>query len=205
MTGKLAGADLPESIERAAEVLRKGGIIIHPTETLYGFAANALLKNPIRRVDRIKKRGPHESYIVLVKDMDMAVQFGIAFDRTARKLAGRFWPGALTLVLPVSRNAPLIHLAVEGRIALRVSPDRSVRALFDQVQFPLISTSVNRSGHPPLGSPRKIQAVFGKEVDLILERGVISNTRPSTIAGVKDNVASIIRHGLITEEEIHAA
>lgn len=205
MIGKPAGADLPESIQRAAGILRKGGVIIHPTETLYGFAANALLMNPIRRVDRIKKRGPHESYIVLVKDMKMAVQFGIAFDRTARKLAERFWPGPLTLVLPVSRNSPLIHLAVEGCIAPRVSPDKSVSALFGQIQFPLISTSVNRSGSPSLGSPQKIQAVFGREVDLILERGVIRNTRPSTIAEVKNNVARVIRQGLISEEEIHAA
>jgi L-threonylcarbamoyladenylate synthase len=203
MLSKIRNADNPENIKKAADILHKGGLIVHPTETIYGFAANALQINSIRRIDRIKRRSVQETYLVLVKDIKMAGQFHVIFNRIAEKLAGRFWPGPLTLVLPMAKDSRLIHLAFHGTIALRVSSDRFVKALFEHIDFPIISTSVNKSGQLPFNQPLKIESVFRKNVDLILERGAIANTKPSTIVAVKNNSISIIRKGLISENSIY--
>jgi L-threonylcarbamoyladenylate synthase len=203
MINKIRKADTPESISKAADLLRSGGVIIHPTETLYGFAANALIPNAVRRIDDIKQRKFKETYIVLMRDKAMAQNLSIGFDRMAEKLAQRFWPGPLTLVLPIAKDSPLIYLAYLGTLAIRVSPDKFVEKLFRDIDFPIISTSVNKSGTPPLDNVLKMEKLFRRDIDLILERGVISRTVPSTIIAVRNNTVQMIRKGPISEEEIY--
>jgi len=203
MINKLKKADKPENILKAADLLNRGGVIIHPTETLYGFAAGALMAGAIRRVDRIKSRQPGETYLLLIRDIEMAVDYRVRFDRVAEKLARKFWPGPLTLVLPADKKSPLFSLSRNGMVGLRVSPEKTVKELFSHVAFPLISTSVNRSGLPPMNAPRKIEAIFGREVDIILDKGVLTNKKPSTVAAVRNNTVEFIRQGVIPEEEIH--
>jgi L-threonylcarbamoyladenylate synthase len=203
MISKIRKADAAENILKAADLLKKGGIIIHPTETLYGFAANALLADAVRRVDAIKSRRRKATYIVLVKDAAMARQNYLEFDCTAEKLARRFWPGPLTLVLPIGKESPLIRLAARGTLAVRVSSDKFVQHLFRHIGFPIISTSVNRSGRPPLTRPEKMENQFGRKVGLILERGICASSVPSTIIAVRDNIITLIRKGAVTEEDIH--
>jgi len=205
MINKLKKADKPENILKAADLLNKGGIIIHPTETLYGFAGSALMPGAIRRVDRIKGRKPGETYLLLIRDIEMALDYKVRFDRMADKLARKFWPGPLTLVLPVGKESPLFSLSRNGMVGLRVSSERSVVKLFNHIAFPLISTSVNRSGMPPLNAPRKIEAIFGREVDIILDKGVMTNKKPSTVAAVRNNTIELIRLGALPEEELHDA
>lgn len=203
MTSKIRKADAPESAEKAADLLKKGGVIICPTETLYGFSANALIVNAIRHVDTIKERKQGETYILLVKDMAMAKTFLLLFDRTAEKLAERFWPGPLTMVLPVAKESPLIHLASMGTLAVRVSPDKFLTRLFASINFPVISTSVNKSGKPPMTDPSAMEKDFKRDVDLILERGVLASKTPSTIVAIKNNTIQMIRKGVIPEEQIY--
>jgi len=203
MISKIRKADSDENILKAADLLRKGGVIIHPTETIYGFAANALQVNAVRRVDAIKSRQFKETYIVLMRDLAMARKYNVEFDRTAEKLALRFWPGPLTMVLPASKESALIHLASLGTLAIRVSPDKFVEKLFTHIDFPVISTSVNKSGRPPLSSPEKMENQFRREVDLILERGTSVGAVPSTIIAIRNNVISVIRKGAVSEEELY--
>ncbi|OGJ89643.1 MAG: threonylcarbamoyl-AMP synthase [Candidatus Raymondbacteria bacterium RifOxyA12_full_50_37] len=204
MISKIKVANRAETIQRAAELLKKGGVIVHPTETLYGFATNALIINAIKRVDRIKERGLRESYIILVRDIDMARSLQISFDETAVKLADRHWPGPLTLVLPVSRESSLLHLAFNGAIGMRVSPDEFVRKLFTHIDFPIISTSVNISGKPPMNDITKIEAQFYNDIDLFCGRGTLPHRPPSTIATVVNNTIKILRKGAVSEEQVYA-
>lgn len=204
MTSKIRPADLPESILDAAALLRKGDVLIHPTETLYGFAASAAIGSAVRRVDHIKGRKPEESYLLLIRDADMARAHRITFDRTAEKLADRFWPGPLTLVLPAEAGASLSSLGRQGTLAVRVSSDPFVQALFRHIDFPIISTSVNKSGEKPLTDPLLMEARFGRSVDLILSRGVARESPPSTLVAVRDNAMTVLRQGAITEEALYA-
>jgi tRNA threonylcarbamoyl adenosine modification protein (Sua5/YciO/YrdC/YwlC family) len=205
MINKLKKADKPENILKAAALLNKGGVIIHPTETLYGFACSALMAGAIRRVDRIKGRKPGETYLLLIRDIPMALEYKVRFDRMAEKLARKFWPGPLTLVLPVDKGSPLFSLSRNGMVGLRVSSEKTVKELFNHIVFPLISTSVNRSGTPPLNAPRKIEALFGREADIILDKGVMTDKKPSTVAAVRNNAVEFIRLGAIPEKEIRGA
>jgi len=205
MISKLKRADNPVHTRKAADLLKKGGVIIHPTETIYGFTASALQGNAVRRVDRIKGRKSGETYLLLVRDIKMAQELHVLFDRTAAKLAARFWPGPLTLVLPVEKKSLLFSLSRNGTIALRVSSEKSIRDLFELIDFPLISTSVNRSGEEPLRIPEKMESLFAKEVDLILEKGVLPSRKSSTLVAIKNETIDILRPGPITEQELYGA
>jgi L-threonylcarbamoyladenylate synthase len=200
----LLSADEEANVSKAAAVLKNDGVIIHPTETVYGFAANAFSIMAIRRVDQIKKRKAKESFLLLVKSMEMAKNIGVVFDETSTKLASRFWPGPLSLVLPTKKKSAIEHLYVDGTLAIRVSPDPFVKQLFDKIDFPIISTSANISGEPIITTPDKLDSEFKERVDLILTRGVIKGSKPSSIVSVKDNVVSIIREGAIPEGLIYA-
>jgi len=204
MRSKVQGADHPDSIKLAAEILNQGGVIITPTETLYGFTVNALMQNAIHRIDTLKDRKFKETYILLMRNREMAqTQYQIIFDRLAEKLANRFWPGPLTMVLPVEKESPLIHLASMGTLAIRVSPDPFIQALFRTIDFPIVSTSVNKSGKTPHTDPQRMEKEFGDEVDMIFERGIALKKEPSTLVAITDNVMTILRPGAITEEELY--
>ncbi|MFH0920397.1 MAG: L-threonylcarbamoyladenylate synthase [Fibrobacterota bacterium] len=203
MTHKTCKADDPACVQHAAEILRKGGVIIHPTETLYGFAANALIPSALRRVDAIKRRRAQDTYLVLLKDRAMAEDLQLTFERLADKLAARFWPGPLTLLLPVERTSPLNPLAVQGLVAVRVSPDPFVSALFGHIDFPVISTSVNTSGTSPLLDPVKIAAQFQGSVEMIFERGTYRSSVPSTLVSCVNNTLTLVRKGAISEEDLY--
>jgi len=203
MISKVRKADSPENILKAADLLGKGGIIICPTETIYGFAANALIANAVRHIDTIKKRRAGETYIILMKDIEMAKRFNLEFDLTSEKLAKRFWPGPLTMVLPIAKESSLIHLAHMGTLAIRISSDLFLEKLFEKIDFPIISTSVNLSGKPPIESPARMEDLFRREVDMILERGLIRGKLPSTIIAIKNETITMIRKGAIPENKIY--
>lgn len=203
MNSKLIEAGSADGAAIAAKILRGEGIIIHPTETVYGFAANAFSLMAIRRVELAKRRKSKDSFILLVKDIDMACSLGVKFDKTAEKLAARFWPGPLTMVLPVSKTQKLNHLCHNNSLAIRVSPDPFVVSLFSLIDFPIISTSANVSGEAVLKTPEKLLEVFENNVDMVFGRGLIHAGKPSTIIAVYDNEVSIIREGVIQGKEIY--
>ncbi|MBL8026995.1 MAG: threonylcarbamoyl-AMP synthase [Fibrobacteres bacterium] len=201
---RMLPADNPDSIAAAVTALKNEGVIIHPTETVYGFAANAYSLIAIRRVDKIKKRKAKDSFLLLVRDMGMAKSLGLKFDLTALKLAERFWPGPLTIILPAEREGALSHLYSDFSLAVRVSPDPFIKALFKHIDFPIISTSANISGEQVITYPEKLQSEFGEQADLILTRGTIRGNKPSTIIHVANDIIKIVREGAISESEIYA-
>jgi L-threonylcarbamoyladenylate synthase len=177
----------------AATVLKRDGVIIHPTETIYGIGGNGLRKRVHSRINRIKKRASGKHFIVLVKNLKMIRELGLCINRTTLALARAFWPGPLTLVLESTPVTPVPLKNKSSGVAVRISSSPFIRKLFDFIDFPLISTSCNLSQ-----SSRKIDKNL---CDLELDCGPL-NTRSSTVVDARNSEPVVLRAGAISSRRI---
>ena len=180
----LADAD---GIARAAQILRDGGLVAVPTETVYGLAARADSADAVAKIYAAKGRPSFNPLIVHVRDLEQARQFA-DFSDVAEGLAARHWPGPLTLVVPRCEDAPLAPAVSAGlpTIALR-APDHPVMcALLAQLDFPLAAPSANRSGFISPTTPAHVLASLDGRIELVLDGGACSAGVESTIVAVRD-------------------
>ncbi len=191
----------PDSGKIAADALTRGGVIVYPTETLYGIAAAALDERAVDRVFRIKGRPKNMPIPLLVKDIDMLATVVEVNDR-AFALAANFWPGALTLILNKKGNLPEVITAGTGKVAVRISGHNFVKSLFHYFNQPITSTSANVSGGENLTNLDDIQRAFSERVDLIIDSGNIPASKGSTILDLTVNPPKILRPGDIKEQEL---
>ncbi len=187
----------PESIQKAASVLREGGIIIYPTETLYGIGALAINEESVKRIFDIKERFYGKPIPILVKDREMFSQFVEVTDE-ASKLIDRFLPGPLTLVLMQKRSLPEIISAGTRKVAVRISNRPFVRRLFELISEPLTSTSANISGEENLFNFDEIYGTFKGRVDLIVDSGNLPPSKGSTVIDLTVKPPRIVREGDIS-------
>ncbi len=180
--------------------MKKDGIIVYPTETLYGIGGDALKSEVIQKIYRIKKRDSLKPIPVLIRDLKMLDLLVEEIPESAKKLIKEFWPGPLTIIFRASRLVPDILTANTGKIGIRVSNNRLVKEIFKRFDSPLTSTSANISGKEILTSPDKIIKQLGKEVDLIIDYGEVEDRSPSTVIDIISH--RIIREGKIPKEEI---
>lgn len=189
-TARCVGTTLSE-LDRAVEALARGGIVVVPTETVYGIAARADDAEAIDRIYALKTRPPEKALQLLVPN-------GSWIDRLARpsiqarELAGRFWPGPLTILVP--------GLGAQDVVGLRVPAHPVAQALLDRVG-PLAATSANRSGDP---TPSKIDAIrdlFGDGVDVYLDGGTIEGFA-STVVDMSGDEPVIVREGAISAADV---
>lgn len=185
----------------AADALTGGGVVVYPTETLYGIAAPAFDERAVDRVFEIKGRHKDMPIPLLVRDLDMLASIAEVND-TALVLAKNFWPGALTLILNEKGNLPGVITAGTGKVAVRISGHDFVKNLFNYFNQPITSTSANVSGGGDLTNSDDIQREFGTRVDLIIDSGNIPPSKGSTILDLTVNPPEILRPGDIKEEEI---
>ncbi len=129
-----------ENLETVAEILRTGGVIIYPTETFYAIGGNALNERVSCRVSRIKNRPPDKPFPTIVGNLESLERLIAGWPETARKTAKKYWPGALTMILPGRKNLPPAITAADGGIAVRWSPHPLLNALAKIIPLPLIST-----------------------------------------------------------------
>jgi len=192
--GRAGGA-----LDRAAQALASGELVVVPTETVYGLAARPDLPGATARLFEAKRRPVELTLPVLAADQDRA--WAVARpEAAARRLAGAFWPGPLTMVLPrTERSKPwrLGHRA--GSIGVRV-PDHAVALALLELAGPLAATSANISGRPPLGDPEAIVASFGAAVAvyLVLPRGAPPPAgSPSTVVELTGGEFRVLRSGAV--------
>lgn len=189
-------------IDDAARVLKDGGVVAYPTDTVYGLGADMSSSEAIRRVLEIKGRAASMGLPLLLADATDLDQVALALQSRGgggliKKLASVFWPGALTLV--VSRTALIPDLVTGGRdtVAVRV-PDHLVpRQLVCSLGRPITGTSANYSGHPSLTTAREVHTQLGKDVDMVIEDSQALNGVDSTILDVSGPVARVVRLGAI--------
>ena len=190
-----------ETVRQAADCVRHGGVIGYPTETAYGLGANALDRVARQRIFAMKGRDRDKPLPVIVANLEQLGVLCRPISPKVRVLAGRFWPGPLTLVLPVRRELQG-NLGGTTSVAVRVSGLALARELARVSGCCLTATSANRSGEQPAQSARKVWATFGTGVDLILDGGDTSGLPPSTIVDFMRDEPRLLREGPVVFEEV---
>ncbi len=188
-------------VDRAAAILDEGGLIVAPTETRYGLLARADVPESVARLYSIKGRPLTLPTAIFVKDIDGIPRYG-RLNAAARRLAEKFLPGPMTLVIEASANLgePMV---VDGKIGIRVSSAPFIRRLLETVKFPVTATSANISGDQELETVEEIARAFGGKIDLYVDAGVLDNPVSTVVDATEDNPV-VLRKGAITESEILA-
>jgi len=194
---ELNDSNIQQIINDMLSVLKKGGIIIYPTETLYGLGANALDVKAINKIFQIKKRPKTKPLPIVVRNLRWAEELAF-IDGKVKKILKAVWPGPITVVLPKKEIVPFVLTANSPNIAMRVSSSEFVNELLDSFGYPLISTSANISGQQPTN---KISDIIGKfkkaklKPDIIISKGDLPVSEPSTVLDLTLNKPKILRVG----------
>ena len=202
---RIAAAD-PATIAEAAALLRGGGLVAVPTETVYGLAARADRAEAVAAIYRTKGRPDFNPLIVHVASVAAARELA-GFDGRAEKLAAAYWPGALTLVLPLRQDARIAQAVTAGlpTIALRCPAHAVMQALLAAAGLPLAAPSANRSGGVSPTRAEHVAASLGGAVPLVLDGGPCSAGIESTIVALREGGGwQLLRPGPITEARIAA-
>lgn len=192
-------------IARAAEILRSGSLVAVPTETVYGLAARADSEAAIAAIYRIKGRPEFNPLIVHVASLAQAERLAL-FDDRARLLAGRFWPGPLTLVLPLQQGAPVVPAVTAGlsTIAIRMPAHPLVQAVLAKAGVALAAPSANRSGGVSPTSAEHVLTSFGDEAPPVLDGGPSERGLESTIVALRPGGWQLLRPGPIPASAVAA-
>jgi L-threonylcarbamoyladenylate synthase len=199
---KTAPADAA-GISEAANILRKGGLVAFPTETVYGLGADATNGEAVAAIFAAKGRPLFNPLIVHMPDLEEARRH-VEVSPRAAALAQRFWPGALTLVLPRRKNSPLSLLVSAGldSVALRAPSHPAAIALLKQAGVPVAGPSANRSGQVTATTAGHVADSLGGKVDFILDAGSATLGIESTVIGFDGDRPLLLRPGAIPREEI---
>src|SRR5713226_1813485 len=188
-----------ESIHEAARLVLGGGVIVYPTDTVYGLGCDPMNEPATKRLFAIKGR-ERKPVPVLCDSLESASRL-VRFSGVALQLARDYWPGALTIVLPLRAELPgLIHQG-SGTLGVRVPNSRGCLELIAACGGYLIGTSANKSGKPACRTAQEALRSIGEEVDLILGGGRLS-AKESTVVMVSANRVEILRSGAVTLAEL---
>lgn len=194
-----------EPSARALEALRRGEVIVFPTETFYGLGADALDPGAVERVVRLKGRQPESPIAVIVADVAMLKEIVTDVSPVAARLTEIFWPGPLTLVLPARAGLPGPLLNRDGGIGVRVSSHPLAASLVRELGRPLTATSANPTGKEPARTVQEARSYFSDRLEFFLDGGRLEGREGSTVAGVARDQLKIIREGAIRAEELWTA
>ena len=191
-------------IVRAAELLRRGQLVALPTETVYGLAGRADSEGAIAAIYRTKGRPDFNPLIVHVASLDQAERLAV-FDGRARALAAQFWPGPLTMVLPLRNDANVAPAVTAGlsTIALRMPAHPAMRAVLDRTGLPLAAPSANRSGGVSPTRAEHVLASFGDAAPPVIDGGPCEQGLESTIIALReDSTWQVLRPGPVSAAQI---
>lgn len=195
----------PESLAEAAAILRGGGIVAFPTETVYGLGANALDGKAVAGIFAAKNRPSFNPVIVHVASRHDAEKY-VEADARARGLMAAFWPGPLTLILPKKKDSGISDLVSAGlsTVAIRMPSHPVAMALIEKAGVPVAAPSANSSGEPSATTPRHVQESLGDRVPFILAGGACTVGLESTVLDLSGEVPVIVRPGAVTAEDLES-
>lgn len=190
-----------QKIDEIARKIKEGNLIIYPTETLYGLGCDAYNENAYLKIMNIKIRAKSKSMLILINSVQMGLSLALDENNLLEKVADKFWPGPLTVIVKAKDYIPKWLTDEKSKIAFRISNNKFANALIDKLQSPLISTSANLSGTIPCRTISEAYFTFSDNVDIYIDAGTLSGA-PSTIVDISQLPAKIMRNGAIPENII---
>ena len=186
----------------AADFIRVGGLVVYPTDTLYGIGANALNPRAVAELYEVKRREENKPVLVLIDSIKSLESLVSNIPPAAYKMMGAFWPGPLTLVFKVARGLPEALIRHGKTIAVRIPLSTLCMSLLQKAGCPITATSANISGQLTPETIAEIQKQLGSGVDLYVDAGVLPQSMPSTVVDVTDASPRILRDGAVPRERI---
>ena len=204
MANKLLSS-LQKQVEQGISILKEGGIVAFPTDTVYGLGAAVSLPRAVERVYQVKGRPRNTPLPLLLADKSQLGEVAEPVPPIARLLAEKFLPGGLTMVLFKSKSVPDIVTGGGKTVALRIPAHPVPLALARGVGTPIIGTSANLSGQPSALTAEEVYAQLNNKVDLIIDGGRCPGGRESTIVDLTGETPLVLREGAISREELKSA
>ncbi|HZZ99367.1 MAG TPA: L-threonylcarbamoyladenylate synthase [Candidatus Paceibacterota bacterium] len=195
--------DYSDAIAQAVEILKQGGTIVYPTDTVYGVGCNALDEFAVRHVFDIKERSS-KPLPVIARDMKWVEELVYLDDRT-RKLGAKFWPGKFTLVLPKKDIVPPIVTTGLPNVGIRIPDFKFTDQLMAAFGYPLVATSANLSGQPATGDINQVIAAFEhkpRRPDLVIDAGILPPSNPSVVIDCSTDQPKVLRVGPSRPEDL---
>ena len=189
-----------EALKAAADILLHGGVAAIPTDTVYGFAALVHNEKAIARLYQIKERSQNKSIAVLLGDAEQAHLVAHEFPAKAQRLADKYWPGALTIIIRKKAGLPG-NLTSNALVGLRI-PDLDFTRDLIRLTGPLAVTSANISGEPPAKSISEFADELGPQLDIIIDGGASKGGVPSSVINCDADPAVILREGAISGKDL---
>ena len=193
-----------DAIQEAAQWILNGGIVALPTDTLYGLAADPFSAAAIARVFAVKGRAAERALPLIAADAAQVAEHLGRLPPAGQRLADRFWPGPLTLLMTAARGLARDVTGGTGKAGVRVPGDAVARAICAEAGRPITATSANPSGEPATPDPDEVERTLGDRIDLLIDTGATRGGAPSTIVDVTGADPVLVRAGAISWEDIQA-
>ena len=194
--------DVQQQVERGISILKQGGLVAFPTDTVYGLGASANISQAVVQVYRVKERPWNRALPLLLADTAQISEVAEPVPQIAWLLARSFLPGALTLVLHRSNSVPDTITAGGGTVAVRIPAHPIPVALTQGLGEPVVGTSANLSGRPSPLTADEVYSQFGNKIDLIIDGGRCPGGKESTIIDVTGETPVVLREGALSREEL---
>lgn len=191
-------------LARAGEALRRGFLVVYPTETFYGLACDPRQAEAVERIFAAKGRPDRMALPLIAAERDAVQTCTRAVPEAAHRLMDAFWPGPLTIVLPASEDLPQLLLGGGRTVGVRVSSHPVASGLERASGGPIVATSANRSGGPPPSTAREAEEALGELVTLILDGGPAAGGSASTVVDLTVDPPRLIRSGAVPRAAIEA-
>ena len=195
-------SDVQQQVETGISILRQGGIVAFPTDTVYGLGAGASIPQAVERVYQVKERPQNMALPLLLSHTSQISEVAEFVPQVAWLLADKFLPGALTIVLYKAKSVLDIITAGGKTVAVRVPAHPVPVALAQGLGAPVVGTSANLSGKPSALNAGEVYSQFGDSIDLVIDGGRCPGGKESTIVDVTGEVPVVLREGAISMEEL---
>ena len=205
MAPKKISNSLEEQIEKGIKILRMGGVIAFPTDTIYGIGASIYDLAAVERVFKLKKRPKEMALPVLVADIAQMEEVAENLPSLACRVVERFLPGGLTLILKKKKTIAEIVSAGKDTVAVRIPDNKVVLRLIKGLGKPIVGTSANQSGGQNALTAQQVEDNFGGMLDLIIDAGIVSGGVESSIVDFSGKTPKMIREGAISRGELELA
>ncbi|MFA5188187.1 MAG: L-threonylcarbamoyladenylate synthase [Patescibacteria group bacterium] len=183
----------PEKLDQVVEVLKNGGLIVYPTDTIYGLGCDIFNKKAIAKIYQFKKRETKKPLSIICQDIKEAAKYAIIQD-SAFALFKKYLPGSFTFILKARSQTPKTVLSKNKTVGIRIPANNICLQIVKMLGNPIITTSLNISGQEVLTNPNQLSKEMQNKIDLIIDSGSLGQ-EPSTIVDLSNNIPLILRNG----------